>query len=150
MGLNVSESFYRQYVSLLLIVLVFSTLGMKAAQSPTDPGSHHLPSQIPLSDMELEDPFSGEGMSSDTQDMLRAAGQVLRSHDVSLYITLKMPTQKYGKARIDSTKALRYLLLLGQQFSDQPVGVVNYALSESAGRTAVLALRFTVEERSNA
>ena len=149
MGLNVLESFYRQYVSLLLIVLVFSTLGMSASQSSSASDSHQLPSRTPLSDIELENPFSGEGISSDTQEMLRAAGQVLRSHDVSLVITLNMPTQKYGKNRIDSAKALRYLFLVAKQFSEQPAGVVQYALSESEGRTELLALHFIVEEGPN-
>lgn len=149
-GSNLLESFYRQYVSLLLIVLVFSTVGIGEGHNSTSSGLQKGAESVPLTDLELENPFSEDGISSDTHETLRAARQILRSHDVSLFITLNMPTQKYGKNRIELDQALRYLRLIGKQFFEQPEGVVTYSLVESAERKAVLSLRFTVEGEQNA
>jgi len=94
---RILRAFYTQYVSVLLIVLVFGIWAFQRSSQPL-PADGELSAWAlrvpPVGEMILEDPFAGErGASIHTTSQLDAVIELLKNHDVRGVFHIPQATQ---------------------------------------------------------
>jgi hypothetical protein len=142
--------FQGQYVSLLLIVLVFTVMGVRRTAYSgviTDVSSELA---IVGSMKVLEDPFVEGELSTDAKAYLEAVRQVVKNHDVAVSLNLLMPQKKYGQHLIETQHALQYLIKLNDFFSNVPESATHFSFAADHDTVPRLLVELQRQETADA
>lgn len=142
--------FQGQYVSLLLIVLVFTVMGVRRTVHSGAVADVSSELAIVGSMKLLDDPFVEGELSTDAKAYLEAVRHVVKNHDVSVSLNLLMPQEKYGQHRIEPQRALQYLVRLHEFFSNVPESATYLSFHEDYGTVPRLLVELQRQERADA
>ena len=144
------SSFQGQYVSLLLIVLVFTAAGLSQTdRSETKDPLTNRRTNLGLT-KEIDNPFGEHGLSSETKEYLEAVRHILRRHDLEVSLSILMPKRKYGTTRVKPKVGLRQLAMLKQFFPIVPKEAISLSFVEYDGSSPKLVVQLFEQELQNA
>lgn len=142
--------FQGQYVSLLLIVLVFTLMGVKRTGNTSVTSDALIESPIVGSMKVLDDPFVEGELSTDAKAYLEAVRHVVKNHDVAVSFDLLMPQKKYGQHRIETQRALQYLIILNDFFSNVPDSATHLSFVADHDMVPRLLVELQKQEKADA
>lgn len=137
---RILKAFYTQYVSVLLIVLVFF---VTAFQTKTDMNvqqldSHKLISESSIGDLRISQLFNGDGSLNEKSAELEALVNLLNSHDLRADLFLTVPALDFEGREPSFLEAVRRADALAQFFRTReiPLSAFRFTILRDAERAS--------------